>query len=40
MWHLIVSVPGHCLSFYFSFSSFINSIQNNVAEEEEIVKQY
>ena len=22
MWDLIVSVPDHCLSFYFSYSSF------------------
>ena len=30
MWDLIVSVPDHCLSFYFEFHGYIYSVPGKV----------
>ena len=33
MWDLIVSVPDHCLSFYFTYENMLSYVQTYVAYE-------
>ena len=40
MWDLIVSVPDHCLSFYFGLISFSTRIFTNIKYQVSLVVQY